>query len=244
MEYIVDFKPYQNRNINIDQCARIEEAIKENKSISLNDAEEFLRNISYLVRRSINPNMDNFDLKCDLAQAILGHYFNKINCRYAPCATHNVITSQIDGHSFIVITLNVEGEDKIFLLDPTYIQFFHKDKCQRDNYFVSPMYPDKVLLTPDAGFFIKEEDKEPVDFLLRYGYIELTEEYARIYGDSFLNTKTGTNPQNLRYQSMPGSIYIKSFLKGNEPLSKTEQGLKESNQLLETFQSQKGEYGR
>ena len=244
MEYIVDFKPYQNRNINIDQCARIEEAIKENKSISLNDAEEFLRNISYLVRRSINPNMDNFDLKCDLAQAILGHYFNKINCRYAPCATHNVITSQIDGHSFVVITLNVEGEDKSFLLDPTYIQFFHKDKCQRDNYFVSPMYPDKVLLTPDAGFFIKEEDKEPVDFLLRYGYIELTEEYARIYGDSFLNTKTGTNPSTLRYQSMPGSIYIKSFLKGNEPLSKTEQGLKESNQLLETFQSQKGEYGR
>ena len=244
MEYIVDFKPYQNGNINIDQCARIEEAIKENKSISLNDAEEFLRNISYLVRRSINPNMDNFDLKCDLAQAILGHYFNKINCRYAPCATHNVITSQIDGHSFIVITLNVEGEDKSFLLDPTYIQFFHKDKCQRDNYFVSPMYPDKVLLTPDAGFFIKEEDKEPVDFLLRYGYIELTEEYARIYGDSFLNTKTGTNPQNLRYQSMPGSIYIKSFLKGKEPLSKTEKDLKESNQLLETFQSQKGEYGR
>ena len=244
MEYIVDFKPYQNRNINIDQCARIEEAIKENKSISLNDAEEFLRNISYLVRRNINPNMDNFDLKCDLAQAILGHYFNKINCRYAPCATHNVITSQIDGHSFIVITLNVEGEDKSFLLDPTYIQFFHKDKCQRDNYFVSPMYPDKVLLTPDAGFFIKEEDKEPVDFLLKYGYIELTEEYARIYGDSFLNTKTGTNPSTLRYQSMPGRIYIKSFLKGNEPLSKTEQSLKESNQLLETFQSQKGEYGR
>ena len=68
MEYIVDFKPYQNRNINIDQCARIEEAIKENKSISLNDAEEFLRNISYLVRRSINPNMDNFDLKCDLTK--------------------------------------------------------------------------------------------------------------------------------------------------------------------------------
>ena len=244
MEYIVDFKPYQNRNINIDQCARIEEAIKENKSISLNDAEEFLRNISYLVRRNINPNMDNFDLKCDLAQAILGHYFNKINCRYAPCATHNVITSQIDGHSFVVITLNVEGEDKSFLLDPTYIQFFHKDKCQRDNYFVSPMYPDKVLLTPDAGFFIKEADKEPVDFLLRYGYIELTEEYARIYGDSFLNTKTGTNPSTLRYQSMPGSIYIKSFLKGNESLSKTEQDLKESNQLLETFQSQKGEYGR
>lgn len=244
MEYIVDFKPYQNRNINIDQCARVEEAISNNKSISLNDAEEFLRNIIYLVRRSINPNMDNFDMKCDTAQAILGHYFNKINCRYAPCATESAIVSAIDGHSFITITLNVEGEDKHFLLDPTYIQFFHKDKCQKENYFISPMYPDKILLTPDAGFFIKEEDKEPVEFLLKYGYIELTEEYARIYGDSFLNTKTGTNPSTLRYQSMPGNIYINSFISGKEKLSRSEQDLKESNQLLETFQSQKGEYGR
>ena len=244
MGYIVDFKPYQNRNININECARIEQAIENKQSINQNDAENYLSNLICLVRRSINPNMDNFDMKCDTAQAILGHYFHQINCRYAPCATHNVITSQIDGHSFVVVTLNVEGEDKNFLIDPTYIQFFHQDKCQRDNYFVSPMYPDKVLLTPDAGFFIKEEDMEPVDFLLRYGYIELTEEYARIYGDSFLNTKTGTNPNNLTYQTMPGSIYIKSFLKGKEPLSKTKQELKESNQLLETFQSQKGQFER
>lgn len=80
MEYIVDFKPYENKNINIDQCAKVEEAISNNRPISLNDAEEFLRNISYLVRKSINPSMDNFDYKCDTAQAILGHYFNRINC--------------------------------------------------------------------------------------------------------------------------------------------------------------------
>ena len=244
MEYIVDFKPYENKDINIDQCARVEEAISNNRPISLNDAEEFLRNISYLVRKSISPSMDNFDYKCDTAQAILGHYFNRINCRCAPCSTETAIVSAIDGHSFIVITLNVEGEEKHFLLDPTYIQFFHKDKCKKENYFISPMYPDKILLTPDAGFFIREEDKEPVDFLLKYGYIELTEEYARIYGDSFLNTKTGTSPHTLRYQSMPGGIYINSFIKGKEKLSKSEQDLRENNQLLEPFQNQKGEFGR
>ena len=240
MEYIIDFKPYQNDDINISRNAQIEENISNNKSISINDVEDYLRDLIYQVRKSINPNMDNFDYKCDLSQAILGHYFNQINCKNAPCATQNVIVQGIDGHSFIVITLNVEGQEKKYLLDPTYIQFFHKDKCQKENYFVSPMYPDKVLLTPDAGFFIKQEDKEPVEFLLKYGYIELTEEYARIYGDSFLNTKTGTNPTTLRYQTMPGEIYIKSFSKGNEKLSKSIDDLRKDNQLLITYQEQRG----
>ena len=47
MEYIVDFKPYQNININIDQCARVEQAISTKQSISLNDAEDYLRNLIY-----------------------------------------------------------------------------------------------------------------------------------------------------------------------------------------------------
>ena len=242
MEYIVDFKPFISNNTN--DLSNIEERISKNESITENEVDEYLRNLIYRVRKVINPNMDNYDFKCNLAQSILGHYFDEINCKYAPCATQNLITTQIDGHSFLVVKLNVDEEEKNYLVDPTYIQFFHKDKCQSSAYFVSPMYPDKVLLTPDAGFFIKEEDKEPVDFLLRYGYIELTDEYARIYGDSFLNTKTGTNPQMLRYQTMPGEIYIKAFLKGKEPLIPSKEELKKDNKLLQTYIKQKEEYAK
>jgi hypothetical protein len=34
----------------------------------------------------------------------------------------------------------VEGEEKPFLLDPTYIQFFHQEKCQKSAFFVSPIF--------------------------------------------------------------------------------------------------------
>ena len=242
MEYIVDFKPFISKDNN--DLSNIEERISKNQSITENEADEYLRDLIYRVRKIINPNMDNFDMKCNLAQSILGHYFDEINCKYAPCATHHEITTQIDGHSFVVVTLNVEGQTKNYLVDPTYIQFFHQDKCNSSAYFISPMYPDKVLLTPDAGFFIQQEDKEPVDFLLRYGYIELTDEYARIYGDSFLNTKTGTDPQRLTYQSMPGGIYINSFLKGNEVLVPTKDELKKDNKLLQTYRNKKQEFAR
>lgn len=236
MEYIMGFFPYEEKSSNNEYYSEIERKISSNRSITLNEAEDFLRRISYEVRKGINPNMDNYDYKCDLAQSIFGHYFNKIGCKYFPCATHNVITNGVDGHSFTVVSLNVEGEERNFLLDPTYIQFFHKEKCQKSAYFVSPMMPNRSLLTPDAGYFIKEEDKDATEFLLKYGYIELTPEYARAYGDSFLNTKAGADPNNLTFQSIPGKIYINSFLTGKENLSKSEAELMHNGQNIIPFQ--------
>ena len=236
MSYIVDFKPFIESNIDNEYYSQIEKKISSNKSITQNEAENFLRTICYIIRNNINPKMDNFDYKCDIAQSILGTYLDKINCHYAPCATQNVITSGIEGHSFTTVMLNVEGEERNYLVDPTYIQFFHQDKCKQSNYFVSPMFPDKILLTPNPGFFIKEEDKDATDFLLRYGYIELTPEYARMYGDSFLNTKTGENPNNLTFKTIPGEIYINAFRKGKESLSKTDTELTLTAQNIVPFQ--------
>lgn len=236
MEYIVDFKPYIKENIDISYYSTIEEKISSNKSITQAEAENFLQTISYIIRKTINPNMDNFDYKCDLAQSILGNYLEKINCKYAPCATQNVITAGVEGHSFTTVMLNVEGEEKTYLVDPTYIQFFHKDKCQLSNYFISPLYPDRILLTPNPGFFIRREDQEASEFLLKYGYIELTEEYARMYGDSFLNTKTGENPNNLEFKTIPGSVYQNAFTKGRESLSKTDSELTLEEKNITPFQ--------
>lgn len=235
MEYIIEFNPYKEENIDMDYYAEIERKLLNSESISQNEAEDYLRVLNYIVRKNINSNFDNYDYKCDLAQSILCQYFQKINCKYNACATHKEITSGIDGHSFTIVTLPVEGENKSYIMDPTYIQFFHKEKCQKSNYFISPKFPDIALLTPDAGYFIKEEDKEPIDFLLRYGYIELTPEYARIYGDSFLNTKTGVNIEELEFKSIPGDVYINAFLKGKEPLSRTEEQLSESMQQIIMF---------
>lgn len=245
MSYIVDFKPYKEENINIEYYANIEQAIASKQSIKQNDAENFIRLLAYITRKKINPEMDNYDFKCDLAQSMICHYLDEIQCKYSPCSTQRVISDKADGHNFTTMTLNVEGEEKTYLFDPTYIQFFHTEKCQSSNYFISDIYPDKILLTPDPGFFIRLEDKEPAEFLLTNGYIELNPEYARMYGDSFLNTVCGKNPKYLKYETIPGDIYCNAFTKGREPLSKTIEELEQNNQRLITFTEQKNRsYGK
>lgn len=239
MDYIVDFKPYKEMFINTEYYAAIEGKISTGESITQNEADMFLRLIVYLTRKNINPNMDNFDNKCDLAQSILGHYLKKINCKASHCTTLEAVSSNCQGHNFSVVELNVEGERKNYLLDPTYIQFFREENCNSSKYYMSPQYPGYVLLTPDAGYFIKEEDKTATEYLLKYGYIELTPEYARMYGDSFYNTRKGIDPKPMEFKSMPGDVYIKTFSQGKEPLSTTNEKLMYYGQDITPFRSQK-----
>lgn len=238
MDYIIKFSPYKEKNIDIDYYADIERRVSEGKAISKVDADKFLRVIVYLTRKNINSNLDNYDNKCDLAQSILGHYLNNINCQVSNCLTLRVINPSVTGHSFSVLTLNVEGELTPYLIDATYIQFFKKDKCNFENYFVNPKQPNEVLLTPDPGYFIKEEDSANALFLLRYGYMELTLENAKMYGDSFLNTKRGFDEEPFSFKEMPGSSYIKKFFMGDERLSVSEEDLIFNGQAIETFNEQ------
>lgn len=237
MKYIIDFKPYQAEISNPDYYADIEKRIALGQSITQNEAEKFLGMVSCLTRTKINPNMDVFDNTCDLAQSILGHYFEGINAKIAHCSTQRVISPKVTGHNFSVVSLNVEGEEKDFLLDPTYIQFFTKETCNESNYVLSKRNPNLVLLTPSPGYFIKEEDIEPVSFLLKYGYIELTPEYAKIYGDSFYNTDRGLKLNPKEPKSLPSLMYFRSFKNGTEPLSTTIERLTICNQNIELFQS-------
>ena len=87
--------------------------------------------------------------------------------------------------------------------------------------------------------FIKENDKEITSQFLKDGYRILDENIARIYGDSFYNTKVGTKVEEDTFQSLSGSIYINSFLKGKDKLSKTKDELALQNMLLETNQQKK-----
>lgn len=237
MEYIINFEPYKEDSIDIEYYSGIEKRVSNSESITQNEVEDYLRMLNYLTRKKINQNMDNFDYKCDLAQSILCDYLHKVGCKYSACATHMAIVPGVVGHSFTTVEINVEGEEKLFLLDPTYIQFFKKEKCQHSNYITSPLIPNKVLITPDPGYFIKEEDKDPIEFLLKYGYIELTPEYARIYGDSFYNTKPGENLQNIEFKSLPGIAYINAFSKSTEVPSKNETELITTSQNISLFQN-------
>lgn len=225
MDYIIDFKPVIMDEINYAYIKEIEERIKSKFSLSNEEIIIFLDSVCYSVRNNVNEKMDNFDYKCDLFQSILYYYFKDLNCEVIPCMTQNVITNDIVGHSFLIVKIFVNEEYRYYLLDPSYIQFFNKEKCQTSKYFINPNYPHQILLTPDPGFFIKDDKIEIATYLCNHGYIILNEDTAQMYGDSFFNTKVGV--QRIDYQSIPGSIYVKSFLRGNEKLSKNEEELKE-----------------
>ena len=114
-DYIINFRPYQVEEIDKEYMAYIEYKILNNESLTKEEVSIFLKIITYLVRYKINKNLDNYDYKCDLAQSILYHYFNKLNIPITLAMTQNVITSDIVGHSFTIIKLNVEGKMLNFL---------------------------------------------------------------------------------------------------------------------------------
>lgn len=238
MNYIIEFTPHIENNINYNYLSDIEYKIKNKISLTNEELNNFLNTIIYLTRYKIDPNLNNYDYKCDLAQSILYYYLKKLDCNIHPLSTQNSITSNITGHSFITLELLVNNKLTHYLLDPTYIQFFKHDKCTKNNYYIHPSYKDYILLTPDPGYFIQDNMKEQAKFLLNHGYIELTEPTAQMYGDSFYNTKTGPNTNNLKYQSIPGFIYLNSFTKNSTTLSKTEEELINQELYIPSFQNQ------
>lgn len=212
MNYIMESTP---KTVNIDpQIIEIlEQKVLSKEPLTEEEINIFLDYICYETRCKFTSDINNFSFqfKCDKAQAIITHYLNSLKVEVHPCMTQNVITEDIEGHSFLIAIFNVNGINTPYLVDPTYRQFFIDDK---KDYI---LYNSKILRTPSPGYFIKEEDKTEIQKLLINGYHLLDENIARIYGDSFYNTKTGYKRRE--FQSISGNIYINSFIKGHEPLS-------------------------
>lgn len=231
MKFIMKSTP---KTVNIDSkvITELERKIESNTPLSEEELNLFLDNICYLTRCKFTDDFDNFsfEFKCDKAQAIITYYLNDLGVETHPCMTQNVITNDIEGHSFTVARFNVNGTLTPYLIDPTYRQFFTNEKSE----FLS--HNGMILKTPSPGYFIKEKDKPEVEKLLIDGYHILDENMARTYGDSFYNTKTGYTTKD--FKSINGSIYLNSFTKGHEPLSKTKEEL-ESEDLRIRTQSQK-----
>ena len=129
MDYILDFKPVIKEEIEFEYLINIENKIKSNESLTKSEISYFLDTIIYITRKNINPNMDNYDYACDLAQSILFYYLNSLNCEIYPTTTRNIRNDGIMGHSFLCSKFKVENEEKLYLIDPTYIQFFKKENC-------------------------------------------------------------------------------------------------------------------
>ncbi len=233
MDYIMKSDIKVLDNIDFDKLKLIEEKIKENVSLTEQEAHDFLDYLVYITRCLISQDQESsFRNKCDLAQSMMSNYLAKLNVEDHPNSTLRSIDSMVTGHNFNCLKLSVDHKDKYYIVDPTYRQFFLKENCNEHKYILNH---DQVLVAPHPGYFIAKKDYPLVENFLYCGYSEMTKEFSEVYGNSFYKTKTGILKQDTDKYQMSGSIYMKLFLKGNETLSKNEDELRAMNCYIEPF---------
>ncbi len=132
-------------------------------------------------------------------------------------------------HAVTIVKIPIleNGTTKLhtFLLDPTFRQFCLKENCNRNMYWNQEKI-QKGHVAPHPGYFLskqyleeKGEDSHKIemsryvaDVLINRGFMELTEETAKIYGDAF--AKSGLREQFKEYSlKRTGTEYINSFEK-------------------------------
>ncbi|MEG1150219.1 MAG: hypothetical protein RSE17_02895, partial [Bacilli bacterium] len=122
--------------------------------------------------------------------------------------TNTCICSSAIGHSFLVANIN----GKLYLLDPSYRQFFYLNKEYQEMYIKGL----KVKSFSPYHYALELNSKITIDFLTK-GYMELTNEFAFVYGNSFAKTLTNVL-DDYKFINIPGEVFIRSFLKGKESL--------------------------
>ena len=225
-----------------DKIMQLEQLSKSNTKLIDEDIEMLLRNLSFLVRKKI-ADYEGFDMreylyssKCDLAQSMICYYLNKLGISVNPVNTNEIIPG-VCGHSFVIARFESTNGEKIFLIDPTYIQFFDEENCDINKFVI---IDGKVCIAPSPGFFVIEDGSEKkIMPLLTDGYIEFTEEVAKIYGDSFFRTKQGTLLSQINNNRASGSNYIAWFQHYTSSLSKKEKELEDMDLLINLISDEK-----
>lgn len=216
---------------------QIEELCKNNILLDVENIEALLKNLSYIVRRKIadyegiKMSEYSYSNKCDLAQSMICYYLRDLGIKVNPINTNEVIPG-VCGHSLVIATFNTIIGEKIFILDPTYIQFFCKENCDISKFVI---INDIVCVSPDPGYFIAKSNKDYVILpLLQNGYIEFIVEVAKVYGDSFFQTKQGTLLEQVKNNVTSGLNYIRWFKHYTSTLSKSKEELADMNLLVES----------
>lgn len=93
-------------------------------------------------------------------------------------------------HAFGTVELPIQEDDgkvsnKLFLIDPTYKQFFTAVRCNHGRYYAKEENTGLVI-APDPGYFMRtDEEKMIAEAIIRNGFILFSEEVARVYGAGF-----------------------------------------------------------
>lgn len=238
MKQVFDINLNEMNDADLSIISNIENKCMNNTSLSKEETFYFLSYISYKVRMMLshykNKKFEDNDFSgdCTNAQSILKYYFDSLGIESIPVQTNKIFFNTIQ-HSFIIVKLLVEGELKEYIVDPTYNQFFNREKCTDANYVVRDGY---IAKTPDPGYFILKESNDrqnTIKKLLTYGFMEMNKENTEVYGNSFYYTQIGLSKEEYNVLKTLSSLYIKFFLGSKITVSKNEEFLKNNHLYLQ-----------
>ncbi len=209
-KYIIDFEPLFLEN-NMKNDKKIETVIEKVINDSFRDLSD---------EGLINLDMKNNPLsfKCDLIRDHMLEKFNLLDINATALETQNILDADVSGHSILII----DFDDELYLIDPSYSQFFLKENCNEDKYFINHE-KQMVLISPDPGYYyIKNKDNLHIaKKILENGYIKLNKNSVKVYFDSFYKLRRGYSGYLQLYENnieLSGQTYLNSILKQKEKL--------------------------
>lgn len=157
--------------------------------------------------------------KCDFFQKRVGSQLEILGIDVHYLDTNKIFSEDIAGHSFLIVKFlskesDILFEEKIYIIDPTYRQFFLKENCNQNKYLLKGNH---ILLAPHPGYYFvrnKEQQKKVIN-LLENGFCPFTDDIAKVYFDSFLTTKRGRFDNfNLNATTdITGKLYKEAIIK-------------------------------
>ena len=177
----------------LQQTLRHYEEIKNNNYDDGLNIEEITILLNYSVenaRRSfdslgIDVKTNSLNGLCELGQALTIMPLENLGFE----VTKNSATACFNypfNHVFGTVTFPYQDNDRVidktYLIDSTYRQFFSTMRCNEGRYYTEEENTN-LKVAPDPGYFITDENFAKT--LMKDGYIELTKENAKKYGEPF-----------------------------------------------------------
>lgn len=213
MKYIINFNPRM---------------IKEPKYKEKN-IESVLERVIYLTFIELsNEGLIDLDIinnplsfKCDLIRDRVLNKLNDLNLNATPFEVQNILDCDVHGHSILIL----EDEEEIYLIDPSYSQFFLKENCHEDKYLIN-QEKQMVLLTPDPGYYYLNNPHHIniARRIMEKGFIKLNQNTAKVYFDSFYKLRRGYSgflETTGKTTELSGQTYLNSILKLKEKSKKS-----------------------
>lgn len=236
--FIIDTKPNMEEYSELrlmklanteEKLRKVLEANKENKNqgITEQEAEEILKwtvqNARDELAKDRNLQEESLLGCCGFGQAITAQTLRNMGLNPNVCNVNPTIGEDTGRHAFITVNIPVKTsekvEDKMYLVDTTFRQFFLREEItnSRGEFIKDKEFGNKVA--PMAGYWLlkMQGGRELAEEILSKGYIELTEENAKLYGDSFiLEEKERKNPTRIPNKKeiitgIDGKQYINSI---------------------------------